>query len=400
MHYSPYGILSWLGSLPRQFDERFHSMRVLYITNNAGRASTTVATRGWFDNLMSEGLRPVLVSPVTGEFSDWALQRGIPTYKLPLPAADKRWPWPFFRSLWKLRRIINRHRIQLVHANEENVYPISQYAARLSGIPAVVTCHCKLDAGFARWAFSGRRRPARMFFVSQRSMENCRPALDGVFPDDRTRVIHNGLDMHVYRDDEHWRKQFRREHQLSEDAIWIGVACEFRRHKQLEHLFEAMERIAHGKLRVVVAGFPVPGEEDYSEELLSHAARRLGDRYRYVGCLTDLRGFSNAIDLYVNTSREESFGISVLEALACGCPVVGYDSKAVDEVVLPDGGEIVEQDNVDRLTDVVDRWTRDIDWLKSRRPLARQQAERFDLKNLSNQLWNEYQSLRPRQRID
>src|SRR6185503_3738281 len=30
---------------------------VLYLTNNAGRASTTVATRGWIENLMPRGLR-------------------------------------------------------------------------------------------------------------------------------------------------------------------------------------------------------------------------------------------------------------------------------------------------------------------------------------------------------
>jgi glycosyltransferase involved in cell wall biosynthesis len=368
-------------------------VNVLYLTNNAGRASTTVATRGWFCNLKSEGLKPVLVSPVTGEFHDWALTQGIPAYQLPLPMPDKRWPWGFLRSLWKLRRIVSRHNIQLVHANEENVYPIAQYLARSCGIPVVVTCHCTLAPHFSTWAFSGKRQPARMFFVSHRSMEACQPALKGIVPSERMRVLHNGLDMQSYAQDDGLRNRFRQEHRLAQDAIVVGAACAFRPGKQLEHLFEVAARIPKERARVIIAGFAVLGEEDYSEKLLSDAAARLGERYLNIGCLTDLRGFNNGLDLFINTSRQESFGMSVLEAMACGCPVVGYDSQAVDEIVLPDGGEMVEQDNVDRLTEVVERWTSDAVWLQSRRPFARKQAERFDLVELSKKLWAEYQSL-------
>jgi hypothetical protein len=51
-------------------------INVLYLTNNAGRASTTVATRGWLQNLMPRGLHPVVVSPVGGEFQEWVESQG------------------------------------------------------------------------------------------------------------------------------------------------------------------------------------------------------------------------------------------------------------------------------------------------------------------------------------
>ncbi len=375
-------------------------LNVLYLTNNAGRASTTIGTRGWFDNLISEGLRPVLVSPVTGEFFEWAVERDIPAFQLPLPMPDKWKPWTFLRSLWKLRSIVDRYKIQLIHANEENTYPIAQYLARCCGIPVVVTCHFTLKSEFARWAFSGKRQPGRIFFVSQRSMDLCKPALEGVIPMERMRVLHNGLDMRSYQPDEDLRGRFRREHSLPNDTILIGTACAFRPRKQLEHFFEAAERLSNTEIRVVIAGFAIPGEEEYSAKLLKNAADKLGNRYHYVGCLSDMRGFSNALDLFINTSREESFGISVLEALACGCPVVGYDSKAVDEVVLPNGGEIVQQDNIGRLTEAIDRWTKDVDWLKSQRLRARKQAEQFNLQQLSMQLWGEYELLLNRQSVN
>jgi len=147
-------------------------------------------------------------------------------------------------------------------------------------------------------------------------------------------------------------------------------------------------------LKVVLAGGEVPGEPlGYSNEIVAMGKSLLGDRFIYVGHLEDLRGMLNALELFVNTSREESFGIAPLEALACGCPVVGYDSKAVDEVVLPDGGEIVEQDNIDLLRETLEKWLADAALRSGARARARRQAERFDIRTLSDQLWDEYQQL-------
>ena len=51
-------------------------MRVLYLTMNPNRMSTTVPTEGWFRLLADRGLSPVLVSRERGEFDAWARERG------------------------------------------------------------------------------------------------------------------------------------------------------------------------------------------------------------------------------------------------------------------------------------------------------------------------------------
>lgn len=360
---------------------------------NPNRQSTTVPTEGWFRFLPERGLEPVLVSRELGTFHDWAKGQKIPAYHDPLPFPKKSNPIPFFASLWRLRRIVRRHHIEVIHCNEQDVYPIGQYLARLTGVPVVVSVHFTMDRDFCTWAFEGRKNPQRMFFVSRRNLDACRSGLGGVVPEDRWRVLHNGLDLESFKENDALGREFCQVHSLNPSDTLIGVACAFRPRKQLEHLFEAAARIGDENVKVVVAGFPVKGQEAYSENLLKTAKARLGERFKFVGCLSDMRGFGNALDLFVNTSREESFGIGVLEALACGCPVVGYDSKAVDEVVLPDGGEIVEQDNIEQLTEAIRRWIDQPDWLKERRPFARKQARKFDLRVLSYQLWDEYQRL-------
>lgn len=364
-------------------------MRVLYLTDNADRASTTVATKGWFRYLKPRGLKPVIASPKLGFFSDWARSQGVSSYRIKLPFPNKLFPLPFLSSFAKLFRLVRKYGIDLIHCNEQNVYPIGQFLGRMCKIPVVATVHFSMDRGFCRWAFGGKRLPDRLFFVSQRNLDSCTDSLQGIVPNDRCIVVHNGLELDSYPVQDGLRQAFRTNY-CRDFAKAIGVACALRPIKQLEHLFDAFERLQTPNVGLVVAGFPVGGYEAYAENLISQAKARFGSRFVFTGKLDDLRPFCNGLDIYVNSSGEESFGISVLEAMACGCPVVGYDSKAVDEVVLPFGGEITRQDDVQHLSQRIDAWLSDTDKLQKARLGARRQAERFDLSQLSSQLWSEY----------
>ncbi len=363
---------------------------VLYLTMNANRASTTLPTEGWIRQLRPKGLRPVLVSHRTGDFHSWALAEKVPAYHVPLPFPSKVRPWAFLRSLWQLRGIVRKHDIQLIHCNEHDIYPIGQYLGRLCRLPVVVSVHFSMTPEFCRWAFGGRRRPRRIIFTSRGNLETCRQAITGVVDEKDWRLLPNGLDLDHYRPDQSERETFRRHHGLSSDLL-IGAACALRPRKQLEHLFAAAARLAVPNLRVVLAGGPVPGDENYAQKLLDDARTLLGDRLVCLGHLNELRGMYNALDVYVNTSREEACSLSILEALACGCPVVGYPSKSVDEQVLPGGGEIVPQDDTDALVVALARWLADPQRLAAGRTGARRRAETdYDIRVRSEQLWEEY----------
>jgi glycosyltransferase involved in cell wall biosynthesis len=367
-------------------------MRVLYLTMNPNRESTTVPTEGWFRILRGRGLEPVLVSSNTGAFPAWASEQGVPSYEVPLPFPDRHRPWPFLRSLARVVRIARRHRIQLVHCNEQNIYPIGQYAARLLRIPVVVSVHFTMRQGFSEWAFRGHRRPDRVLFISRGSLTACRPGIDLHIPESRRRILYNGIDLERFRPDAHLRAAFRRDHGLV-DSHAVGVACALRPRKQLEHLFEACAMVRVRSLRVLVAGAPVAGDERYAEQLLQRGRELLGDRLILLGHLQDLRPFYNGLDMFVNTSQEEACSISVIEALACGCPVVGYPSTSVDEQILPSGGEIVEQDDVEALVGAMEAWVTAPDRLEQARAGARHRAGTFDIRALAEQLWGEYGSV-------
>jgi L-malate glycosyltransferase len=368
-------------------------VNVLYLTINPNRASTTVPTEGWFRCLRPRGLRPVLASREIGDFHDWATGQGLPAYHVPLPIPSKTNPLPFMKSLWQLRRIVYRHHIQLIHCNEQDCYLIGSYLARITGLPIVVSVHFTMGRGFCEWAFGGRRCPDRMFFVSRGNVEACRPGITGVVSPDRWKILHNGLDLDQFTPDEQRRSKFRTKYELNE-KLAVGVACALRPRKQLEHFFQAISGIDENRVRVFVAGGPVEGDEQYARTLIANAQETLGSRLIVLGHLSELRELYNGLDVFVNTSQEEACSISIMESLACGCPVLGYPSKSVDGQILPDGGEIVPQDDIGQLTAALGRWLRDPVALLHRRARARSQAEcRFDIRALAEQLWDEYEAV-------
>ena len=370
-------------------------MRVMYLTMNPNRASTTTPTEGWFRVLRKSGLEPVLVSKELGALHEWASGEGIPSLQVDMPVPGEFTKGRLAAALWPLWRIALRYRPHIIHSNEQDLYPVAHYLGRICRRPVVVSAHFTMDRGFCEWAFAGDRRPARLFFVSEGSRDACRPGVEGIVPEDRWRVLPNGLDLTHFTRDEARGAAFRRDHGLQDSDLVAGVACALRPRKQLEHLVRAAAAIDEPRLKIAIAGGPVSGDEAYADALMKNARATLGNRLVVLGHLSELRGLYNALDIFINTSQEEACSISVIESLACGCPVLGYASKSVDGQILPDGGEIVPQDNVDALTAALRRWLSDPSRFSERRRNARRTAEeRFDIRVVSAQLWEEYARLR------
>jgi D-inositol-3-phosphate glycosyltransferase len=81
---------------------------------------------------------------------------------------------------------------------------------------------------------------------------------------------------------------------------------------------------------------------------------RFPGRYRYHGALepADLAQLYRRASILVLPSRFESFGLVALEAMSAGCVPVVTDGTALPEVV-GDGGVVVQQGCIDRLTDEI-----------------------------------------------
>ena len=62
--------------------------------------------------------------------------------------------------------------------------------------------------------------------------------------------------------------------------------------------------------------------------------------------LGELVSLYSCADVLLNLSYEETFGLTTVEAFACGTPAVVYDSTASPELVTPETGFVIEPGNV------------------------------------------------------
>ncbi|ADU15110.1 glycosyltransferase [Asticcacaulis excentricus] len=111
----------------------------------------------------------------------------------------------------------------------------------------------------------------------------------------------------------------------------IGAMGRLHSIKGFDLLLEACVelRAAGQRFELRIAG---DGPERTSLEALTRQLR-LEDHVRFCGWAEDPLTFLHGVDLFVVPSREESFGLVVIEALAAGVPVVASDTEGPREVL-------------------------------------------------------------------
>jgi glycosyltransferase involved in cell wall biosynthesis len=102
--------------------------------------------------------------------------------------------------------------------------------------------------------------------------------------------------------------------------------------------------------------------DGYPERVRAEAERTLGERVRFVGRTGDVPGTLRALDVLVNASVAEPFGLSVLEAQASEVAVIGTRAGGIPDFVFDgDNGLLVPPRDPDALAKALDRLITDDD---------------------------------------
>jgi glycosyltransferase involved in cell wall biosynthesis len=165
--------------------------------------------------------------------------------------------------------------------------------------------------------------------------------LDG----DDIEVIPNGVDVTRYAPDPAVSRT------AQPTLLYLG---RLRKYKRVDLVIEAVARLAAEGLEVELL---VGGTGDASEELHDLAGLLgVGDQVRFLGWVTDEQKLElmRSSWLHVLTSPKEGWGITVVEAAACGTPSVASDAPGLRESVR-DGetGLLVPHEDVDALAAAV-----------------------------------------------
>jgi glycosyltransferase involved in cell wall biosynthesis len=157
-----------------------------------------------------------------------------------------------------------------------------------------------------------------------------------IWPHRRTIVVHPGVDAPA-RLDEDARAALRAELGLPAGRPVIGITGRLMTWKGQHHVLRALALLrdrGHDVHGLIVGGDAYDAEPDY-EPFLHRLAAELGleDRVTFTGQVPDATRCTQLMDVAVNASDHEPFGIVLLEAMALDVPVVAVAAGGPAEIV-------------------------------------------------------------------
>lgn len=163
-------------------------------------------------------------------------------------------------------------------------------------------------------------------------------ALQSVFPQQKIEVIANGINSQPFYSNEkaELRRSFRTLHSIPDDAVVIGTVGELIPLKGQRDLVLAANELAS---KFPNARFVIVGKDNTVEQRFRRELKRLvkvfglEDRFLWLDWVEDTRSLFAALDILVSASHSESFGMAILEAMACGTAVVATDTEGAKELL-------------------------------------------------------------------
>ena len=160
-------------------------------------------------------------------------------------------------------------------------------------------------------------------------------------PPDRIRVIPRGIDLGGYsqqtRPDDAWLATWSAGHPGLDGKMLLllpGRITRLKGHEDFFGLIAALKKRGHS-VHGLIAGDTHPKKRAYLGELKARVAEAgLAEDITFLGHRGDIREVMSVSHIVCALSQQpESFGRTVLEALALGKPVVGYDCGGVGELL-------------------------------------------------------------------
>ncbi len=322
-------------------------IRIGWLITGDDSGGVAQAVRGLTGAVHPLGIEPVVVSLRQGDFSDSMRAAGFEVRVLdvdPLPVlrgglvSKLRLQLQVRRAVAALRpqlaNVLRETNAQAVHVLWPNLMPLAAMAAYDAGI----TCFWEMPNIMGKYPFGINRR------MTQHTLRrwNVTPFANSVYTAStlgdwpvKAQLLYLGADERRF--DPAAAKAVNREDLgIPAKATVLGICARLTPEKGQAAILEAMEQLpaAYANTHLLLLGGPI--ESEFGNQLRA-TAQRLGiaDRLHLVGSVPDPERYYGVIDVAINAYLgAESFGLSVVEAMMMGRPVLVHALGGPAETVV------------------------------------------------------------------
>jgi glycosyltransferase involved in cell wall biosynthesis len=261
------------------------------------------------------------------------------------------------RSGLRLARLVRERRIAIVHAHVARDYPLAALAAGRSNARLVLTRHVLFP--LSKIHRLTLRRTSRVIAVSEAVADGLRA--QKIFPASKIITIHNGIDVKRFEQGDRGTGVPPVNHHGQ-----AAHAPRRRRVGMIGHLAPIKGQEEFLRAAAIVSGarpdvdFVIAGEDKSRdgenraniEKLIRDLD--LKDRVQLTGWTDEVAGLLATLDLFVAPARSEPFGLSIVEAMAAGVPVIATASEGAREIIdAGDSGRFVPIGDVAALASAI-----------------------------------------------
>lgn len=302
-------------------------MKILFLSN-----INSAHIRKWAASLAEKGFEIGIFSLGKPEM-DWFSEYGIKSFNAEV--GKKKFSDSLFskvsylKAVPQVKKIIKEFKPDILHAHYATSYGL--IGVRTKFRPYIISC----------WGSDVMDFP-RKSFVHKLVVKRILSKADKIFVTSKTieKYIHQvikkeivitpfGIDTEVF-------KPMKVKSIFSENDIVIGTIKSLEKNYCIDVLIQAFAKVKneYKNLNLLMVG-----EGAQEKELKSLVQKlKIEKDVVFTGKIdySEIPHYHNMIDIFVNVSEHESFGVSVLEAMACAKPVIVSDTGGLAEIVKDD----------------------------------------------------------------
>lgn len=154
--------------------------------------------------------------------------------------------------------------------------------------------------------------------------------------------IHNGIDETIFYP-RSCIEETKKQYSLENKFVILGVASYWDERKGLKDFCKLSERLQPDD-RIFLVGLNQEQIQKLPNNIIGIGAIQSKD---------ELAKIYSMANVFVNMSLEETFGLVTAEAMACGTPVIVFDSTACGEIVAENVGFVVEPGSIQQIIEMI-----------------------------------------------
>lgn len=308
--------------------------RILLVTTGLEPAGAEIQVFELAKRLRRRTWQVVVVSLLpAGPVAAWLAKNNVSVLSLGI---TKTWFAPL--GWLRLVRFVREFRPTVVHAHMFHANVLARLARLAAPVPVMVCTAHSLYEGPSHLKVPQERTWRELAYrwtdwLCDLTTHVCKTGRAryvriGAVPPEKIRVVPNGVDTEWYQPRPEIRAAVRRQLGWQDNFVWISIGrLEYA--KDHHTLLQAVAQLHQEKCMFILVGGGTLEKE------LKLLARGLGiaKRVAFLGPRQDVAKLLNGADAFVLSSRWEGLPLALLEAQACGLPVVATQVGGVSEIV-------------------------------------------------------------------